>query len=289
MVDSTEQDVTDRVPPEDVFSILGNETRIDIIQALWQAENDHVSFSELRNRAAVADSGRFNYHLGKLIGTFVQREECRYGLTYAGRRIVGAILDGTYTKRAEIDPFEIGSLCSACGSSLEASYESDQFVVRCPNCAETVLRFAFPPGVLDGRPREEFAETASRWIRAQLSFTVNGVCPNCAGVITHSITRESEQHSRAAGLEYDCKRCQHHATTTVGMHLSYHPAVIALYDEHGIDLNEAFLQSYVDNADQCTSVRSENPWRISVSVSLADDELELVVDEELNVVERHRE
>ncbi|UPM42152.1 DUF7351 domain-containing protein [Halocatena salina] len=288
MSDSTEQDVTERLPPEDVFSILGNETRIDIIQALWQAENTPVSFSELQDRAAVADSGQFNYHLGKLVGTFVQRDEEGYGLTYAGRRIIGAILDGTYTKRVEIDPFEIGTSCSACGSSLEASYENDQFVVCCPNCTEAVLRFAFPPGVLDGRPRKEFAETASRWIRAQLSFTVNGVCPNCAGAITHSITRDPEYHNREIGLEYDCERCQHHATATVGLHLSYHPAVIALYDDHGIDLNEEFLQSYVYNVDQYTTVRSNNPLRISVTVSLLGDELELIVDEDLNVVERYR-
>lgn len=288
MSDSTEQDVTERVPPEDAFSLLGNETRIDIIQALWRAENDRVSFSELRDHANVADSGQFNYHLGKLLGTFVQRDESGYGLTYAGRRIIGAILDGTYTKRAKINPFEIGTSCSSCGLSLEASYENDQFVVRCPSCEETVLRFAFPPGVLEGRPREEFAETSSHWIRAQLSFTVNGICPNCAGTITHSITTDPEHHNREIGLEYDCERCKHHATATVGLHLSYHPAVIALYDDHDIDLNEGFLHSYVWNDDQSTTVRSENPWRMSVTISLADDELELIVDEELNVVERHR-
>lgn len=288
MADSTDQDVTERIPPEDVFSLLGNETRIDIIQALWRADNDHVSFSELRDHAAVADSGQFNYHLSKLVGTFVQRDGSGYRLTYAGRRIIGAMLDGTYTKRAEIDPFEIGASCSGCASSLEASYENDQFVVRCPNCEETVLRFAFPPGVLDGRPREAFAETASHWIRAQLSFTVNGICPNCAGVITHSITTDPERHNRAVGLEYDCERCKHHATATVGLHLSYHPAVIALYDDHGIDLNEEFLRSYVWNDDQSTSVRSESPLRISVTISIADDELELIVDEDLNVVERYR-
>lgn len=288
MSDSTEQDVAEKVPPEDAFSILGNETRIDIIQALWQAENDHVSFSELRDHAGVADSGQFNYHLGELVGTFVQRDKCGYGLTYAGQRIIGAICDGTYTQRAEIDPFEIGPSCSGCESTLQASYENDQFIVRCPNCEETVLRFAFPPGVLCGRPREAFAETASRWIRAQLSFTVNGICPNCAGVITHTITADPEQHNGTLGLEYDCERCNHHATATVGLHLSYHPAVIALYDDHDTDLNEEFLQSYVSNDDQSTTVRSENPLRISVTISIGDDELELVVDEALNVAERRR-
>lgn len=287
MSQSTEQDESKKISPEDAFSLLGNETRIGIIRALWQANNDQVSFSTLRDHADVADSGQFNYHLGKLVGTFVQRKEEGYELTYAGHRIIGAILDGTYTKRAEIDPFDIGVSCLICGLSLEASYDNDKFVVCCPNCEETFVQFGFPPGVLEGRPREELVETASHWIRAQLSFTVKGICPNCAGNITHSITTESEFRTHEIGLEYDCERCNRHATTTVALHLSYHPAVIAFYDDHGIDLSGKLLDSYIWTGDEYTSVRSEDPCRISVTFPLADDELELIVDEDLNVVERH--
>jgi predicted RNA-binding Zn-ribbon protein involved in translation (DUF1610 family) len=283
--------VASELSPQEAFSLLGNETRIGIIQALWELSEDSrekTSFSELRNRADVADSGQFNYHLGKLVGTFVRRDEDGYELTYAGRRIIGAILDGTYTKRAEIDPFDIGGSCFDCGSTLEARYETDQFVVRCPNCENTVLQFTFPPGVLEGRTHEERAEASSHWIRAQLSFTVNGICPNCAGVITHSLTMESEHHNREVGLEYDCERCNHHATSTVALHLSYHPAVIAFHDDHGINLSEEFWDSYVWSGGEYTTVRSEDPWRISLTIPLADDELKLVIDEDLNIVERHR-
>jgi hypothetical protein len=200
MSELPEQHGIEELSPEDVFSLLGNETRIGIIQALCQFDDDQVSFSDLRDHVAVADSGQFNYHLGKLVGTFVQREERGYELTHAGLRVIGAILDGTYTKRAEIDPFDIGVSCFVCGSSLEASYDNDQFVVRCPNCEETNLRFAFPPGVLKGRTRDELVETANHWIRAQLSFTVHGICPNCAGDIMHSITTEHEHRNHEVGL-----------------------------------------------------------------------------------------
>lgn len=287
MPESTDQDEIERISPEAAFSLLGNEMRISIIQALWRADDDQVSFSDLRDHADVADSGQFNYHLGKLNGTFVQHEEKGYKLTYAGRQVIGAILDGTYTKRAEIDPFDIGGSCSDCGSSLEARYEADQFVVRCPNCEKPILRFTFPPGVLEGRTCEERAEASGRWIRAQLSFTVNGICPNCAGTIAHSLTTEPGHHDREVGLEYNCERCNHHASSTVALHLSYHPAVVAFYDDHGIDLTEEFWDSYVWTGDEYTTVRSEDPWRLSLTIPLADDELELVVDENLDVVERH--
>lgn len=131
--------------PDEAFSLLGNETRIGIVRALWELSDgpqEKTSFSEVRECADVTDSGQFNYHLDKLVGTFVQRDEGGYELTYAGRQVIGAILDGTYTKRAEIGPFDIDVSCSVCGSSHEASYETDQFVVRCPNCEETGIRFA---------------------------------------------------------------------------------------------------------------------------------------------------
>ncbi|MCH7659995.1 MAG: helix-turn-helix transcriptional regulator [Euryarchaeota archaeon] len=288
MAEATEHDENEHISPEAAFSLLGNETRIGIIRALWQADAHQVSFSKLRDHADVADSGQFNYHLGRLVGTFVKRKEGMYELTYAGRRIIGAILDGTYTKRTEIDPFGIGASCFACGSSLEASYEGDRFVVRCQDCEETFLRFAFPPGVLEGRDHDELAETAGYWMRAQLSFTVNGICPNCAGVISHSITTEPEHHDHEVGLEYDCERCKHHATSTVALHLSYHPAVIAFHDDHGIDLGEELWDSYLWSDDEHTTVLSADPWRISLTIMLADEALELVVDEDLNVVERHR-
>jgi hypothetical protein len=98
------------IPPADAFSLLGHELRIGIVRALWRAGDDEVSFSKLRERAGMPDSGQFNYHLGELVGTFVRESEEAegYELTYAGRQVIGAILDGTYTKRASLDAFEIG-------------------------------------------------------------------------------------------------------------------------------------------------------------------------------------
>ncbi|HET7325093.1 MAG TPA: helix-turn-helix domain-containing protein [Halococcus sp.] len=278
---------TSTLSPEDAFSLLGNETRIGIIQALWDI-GDGASFSELRDRADVADSGQFNYHLGKLVGTFVRRDGDGYELTYAGMRIIGAILDGTFTKRAEIEPFEIGVSCFVCESPLEVSYENEHITVRCPTCDEVSSRFGFPPGALSGRTREELVETSAQWIWAQFSFIVNGICPNCAGVMTHSITTDPEYRDREVGLEYDCERCTDHATSTVGSYLIYHPAVIAFYNDHGIDLSEELWESHIWTSDEYTRVLSDDPWRISVTIPLKGDELEIVLDGDLNTVEQHQ-
>lgn len=275
----------EEISPDEAFSLLGNETRIGIVRALWELLEDpreKTSFSALREHADVADSGQFNYHLGKLVGTFVQHDEDGYDLTYAGRRVIGAILDGAYTKRTSIASFDIGVSCAICGSVLEASYEDETFVIQCPNC-EMKVQYEFPPGALDGRTREELIETFTHWIRAQFSLVVNGICPDCAGVVTHSIAVDFELRNHEVGVEFGCERCLHSGQSTIGWYLAYHPTVISFYDDHGLDLAEELLGHV---SDQTTTVLTEDPWRIGVTVSLSGDELELVVDEELNVVER---
>lgn len=53
--------------PEEAFAVLGNEIRVDILRALWEA-GEPLAYSELQERIGVCDSGRFNYHLRKLVG-----------------------------------------------------------------------------------------------------------------------------------------------------------------------------------------------------------------------------
>jgi len=288
MPERTEQDEIEEVPPEDAFSLLGHETRIGIIQALWQAGDDSVSFSELRERADVADSGQFNYHLGELVGTFITREGEGYELTYAGRQVVGAILDGTYTKQASIDPFEIDVPCVSCGSDLEASYDHESFFVQCPECEGGIAEFSLPPGALNGRTREDLVAMAAHWTRAEYVLMRNGICPTCAGVAARSIEPEFDVLEHEARVKYDCERCVWDGHSAIGPHFLSHPAVTSFFAEHGIDLTDQWWEAVMQSSNQPTTIRSEDPWRISVTISVADDALELVVDGDLNVVEQQR-
>lgn len=67
-----------------LFDLLSDETRVRIVAALyhhWQHAPDDpcLPFSALRERVDAADSGRFNYHLGRLRGVLVR--ECAEGYT----------------------------------------------------------------------------------------------------------------------------------------------------------------------------------------------------------------
>lgn len=48
----------ERAPPEDVFSLLGNELRVDILEALAETPDETVSFSTLRERVDRGDAPR---------------------------------------------------------------------------------------------------------------------------------------------------------------------------------------------------------------------------------------
>jgi DNA-binding transcriptional ArsR family regulator len=78
-----------------VFDLLSDETRLRIVTTLARdREVDGASglrFSQLRERVGAADSGRFNYHLGKLRGDLVRKDGERYVLTETGRTYAATV------------------------------------------------------------------------------------------------------------------------------------------------------------------------------------------------------
>ncbi|WP_459194533.1 ArsR/SmtB family transcription factor [Halosimplex sp. J119] len=100
--------------PADAFAALGDETRLDILRALADADGP-LPFSRLRERAGVRDSGRFSYHLRRLCEYFVRETDEGYELGHAGSRIVAtaAAADEPTPDQASVDTEE----CPVCGES----------------------------------------------------------------------------------------------------------------------------------------------------------------------------
>ncbi|MEF8884798.1 MAG: helix-turn-helix domain-containing protein, partial [Haloarculaceae archaeon] len=80
--------------PDEAFAALADDTRVDILRALWSDEDQRATFSELREAVGMRDSGQFNYHLDKLVGRFVRKTDDGYELTLAGLYVNGAIEAG---------------------------------------------------------------------------------------------------------------------------------------------------------------------------------------------------
>ena len=98
---------------EEALDALGHEVRTDILRALASA-GEPLSFTELRTRTGVDDSGRFNYHLNKLASQFLRRTEDGYELNYRGERVVVAATDGVVTDTAKSQRDE--QTCPICGN-----------------------------------------------------------------------------------------------------------------------------------------------------------------------------
>ena len=75
--------------PPDALTVLGNETRVAIPRELADAENA-LSFTDLRERVGIRDTGKFNYNLTKLCSCFVRETEGGYELGHAGTRVIDA-------------------------------------------------------------------------------------------------------------------------------------------------------------------------------------------------------
>lgn len=76
------------------FDLLSDQTRLRIVRELAATDPDPVAFSALCGRLGVRDTGRFNYHLGRLRGRLVEKREEGYVLTPEGSKLVG-LLDGS--------------------------------------------------------------------------------------------------------------------------------------------------------------------------------------------------
>jgi DNA-binding transcriptional ArsR family regulator len=275
MVDSAE---TDRAV--EAFSLLGDDTRLAILRALW--ETDHsLSFGDLRDSVGVRDSGRFNYHLKKLDDRFVRKTDEGYELRFAGKRVVGALLEGTYDQADDVDPVPVDGPCIECGAALTYRYEDEEASVSCEE-GHDVLRSGLPPGVLAGRDDEELPRVFERYVRCQFEQTKSGFCSNCSGPTVPQVYEpETWDHVM---VKFACERCGQTLHSDVAASLLDHPDTVAFARVHGVDVRETAIWKLplVTNAE---TTLTEDPFRVRVTYPLDGDELTFVVDEEFTIVE----
>lgn len=255
---------------EAAFGAVADELRIRILRALWEAD-DPLSFSALRERVDVDDSGRFNYHLGKLRGRFVEQTADGYELRFAGSRLVGALYSGVFTEEASVGPVPVDGTCTNCGGDLEASYEDERGRVDCTNCDVVLLSGGVPPAFVDDR-EDDLATALDGYFRTMLREVRAGFCTQCSGPVAGRLEHDTD-HGR-------CSSASAVAGRSAGLRPPSHSttAVVSFYYEHGLDVRTVpnwevdWLHDATDDGDAAR-----------VAVALDGDELELVVDESLAV------
>lgn len=296
-----------QLEPWEAFSLLANETRVDILQTLWDHDEAVVSFSELHAAIGI-DRGNFNYHLSELEDHFVRSTDDGYELREAGKQVIRSVMAGTITSDPRVEPTDLGFPCPLCGGSLEFQYADEWITVRCTSCQGvlggevppgTFMHHPFPPAGLEGRADIEVLEAARVRYETELVTMMQGVCPECGGRVDDELHVCADYDTDSDGLcvecgsvpdiwiEHACENCSFDRWCTLWLPMLFHPAVISFVHQRQsfdtfLELRRLFWMNpeYLSGIEQC--VVSEDPLRIQVTVPFGDDEISITVDENLN-------
>lgn len=305
---STDGTDTATLPPDDAFSVLGNETRMDIVRTLGDAGTP-LPFSELRERVGVSDSGQFNYHLDRLTGHFLEQGDDGYALTRAGERVVEAVLSGAVTQAPVVEPSLVEDSCQLCGGRSGITYEEEQVIVYCTECPGVYganigpenhghlgTLFLPPAGVKDRSPTE-LLRAAQIWGGHATMAAVSGVCPRCSAPIDESI-EVCEEHDASGGdcgnchgryaatVRFDCTNCIYERSGAFGVRLLTHTALLEFLTGHGIN---PIVPSSHGAIDVVTSyeedIVSAEPLEARLTFSVKEDRLTFTVADDFSVTD----
>lgn len=300
--------------PGAAFSVLGNETRIDILRALGRSD-EALSFTELRNRVGFRQGEQFNYHLDKLIGHFVEKREEGYALREPGHRVIQAVVSGAVTGDPMVEPTTVDWWeCPFCGGEVVVEYAQEQLGRYCTECDGLYGDVRIPPtpferdtygslqalhlppaGVLR-RTADDALKTAFIWGYAEWLVAAHDVCPRCSAVVERSIDVCAdhdpgqtfcddcgEQH--AIQFETRCTNCRFALSSIASMHLVGAVEVLDFITDHGVN---AISDPWDWGWEYEEDVLSTDPLRARITFEIDDEALTLTVDEELSVLDATR-
>lgn len=278
----------DRLDVTEAFSLLADGTRAEIVGTLHDGPVDPpVEFSTLYDHVDVADTARFNYHLGELRPHFVAKGEDGYDLTAAGRRLARAVVAGTYTAVPEFGPFEVDGRCYACDEpALSGTYADEVFRIDCGDCGESVLAVRVPPTVARGRDPREFVDAFERWSREQVRAARRGICPDCGGPVDPQVVDDLQDAvAFDAAAAFECAVCGREAVTSFGSLAYRHPPVRAFHRRRGNPIEDRRTWE-VDQfvSGRGVEVESRDPWLVRVTFHADGDACHVDVDGNLAVV-----
>lgn len=300
------------VPPGEAFALLGNETRIEILQELWASHDPNgsdggVLFSDLFERVDIEDTGNFTYHLEKLGDHFVRKTDTGYELTRAGFAVVQTVIAGSVHRTPTFDMASVDAECPLCGSEIAVSYSrtKDTIVIQCTQCPGhwpenwpegTIFAFDMPPAGLRERSPEEVFRAILTWRTHRIETMVDEVCPVCSGWVDRSLTlcedhRVDERVCDACGKRFQavvahvCSVCKETLRIPLAGEVLFHPAVIAFFYDHGIEHWIGTWEAILRAHEFELAIPSTEPLRLQVTFPRGTDEIRITLDEELSVLD----
>jgi len=310
---------TDSTRVTEAFAALANETRVEILLALWSAmdprpERDApegtLSFMQLYDRVQYDQTSNFQYHLAKLTGHFVSKTDAGYTLTTSAKRVLSTVMAGTLTDAPSFSAERVDAACMLCGTSTLVDYSDGILTQRCPSCDGVRNESNEPPGAiareyrppigLKNRTPQEFVQQGKTWQRHRRHAFIEGACPECSGTITTTIDICDDHTSHDLTVCQHCDRvheivvifvcdvCKSSMGTGIWNTILTDVAVIAFFYDHELDtkaLEDRFEYGVLFDAVEQVTVDAEEPLEIAVTVELDGDSLTVILDDEADVIE----
>lgn len=281
--------------PEDVFGLLADDIRLDILRTVALAQRDRqntgvaaLSFSEIYDRIDVDNTSKLSYHLGELTGTFLRKHEDRYAFTHAGEQVVRFILAENFRSPADFGTIETDGRCLSCGEpALEAMLEDQYFLIRCADCEHPAFSFRVRPAQVQARTDADLIESVVWEQAGDFVKMRQGVCPDCAGNLdTSVIDAEDEPVPDSVPVAFAtrsvCQQCLRFLSLPLPHAAAYHPESVAFHWEHGVDIMGTgmweFHQYLLDGTWRTEQTRSD-PAEYRVEFGREDTSLRLYLDD----------
>lgn len=310
----------DGLTPDEAFSVLGNEIRLNIIRVLWNADAAHeyddvsdtaetVSYSELRRRVAVEDNGKFNYHLSQLVPHFIRQTPDGYRLSGAGKQIARTVIAVSGPESVEyLADFEHD--CPVCGVPLTAEYEDQWLRISCTGCdglfgdkaPDGAIFFTNYPaaGLTDRSPDEAFATGFYRCM-LDIAYLMRDVCRECAGSITSSVS-VCDAHEPHGGdtcgtcgtrfpvwAELGCETCGFAKRLPVEAFFLGLTPVIGFLNDQGIDILAPSFDVVVELLqNRFRTAVAERPFRVTAAIDGEGETLRVSLDDDMNLTDVDR-
>ena len=307
--------------PDEAFALLGSDTRLAIVRALWDAGAHHtfddvdddagtVAFSDLQHAVSVRDNGQFNYHLSRLVPQLVTQTADGYRLSGAGKAVARSIATVT-GESLFADERDLERPCPICGGRLTAEYDDQWLRVTCDSCPGsfgelghegTVYNAPFPPAGLEDRTPDEALTVGLRRCMLDAAYLVRRICRECAGAVSASVSvceghDPEEGYCGSCGTPYAvwgdvrCDTCRFAKRLPVEVFAMGLTPVIAFCHDHGVDLLTPTLDDLEAVEAGFETDVSHDPLRIDVTISAGDEFLAVAFDDTLSplAIERQLE
>lgn len=296
--------MTEERSATEIFRLLADETRLDILRAIAVAQSEReqagagaaeLTFSEVYDHVEVENTSKLSYHLGELTETYLRKSDDGYSLSHAGERIVRFILSGNYEQPESFGPEPVDGMCLFCGEeALEAGLTHQFFRIDCTACERQVMGQPVTPAQVNTRDSDAILKSVKLRSAEDVRQIRREVCSECGANLSAEVVEVSGSALPSADpfvVMSSCEKCLREYNSPLTYSVVYHPASIAFYWDHGIDVTSRGIwefHEYVYEGRWTSERIASDPDEYEVVLRHEDDAVRLYLDSTGSVVRTER-